>query len=137
MTQDPDMNKHGGIAGIASVTIWTSDDRYEALAKFYTEQVGLTPDQTHRPHAAFSWGSPPDRFRIILGRHSEVSGESSDPDRIMVNLLVWDMDAVYQGMSARGVEFTQPPTNQPWGGWIATFRDPDGNTIQLMQPAPA
>jgi len=31
------------------------------------------------------------------------------------------------------VEFTSEPTTQPWGGTIATFRDPDGNVLTLME----
>ncbi|MDA0815141.1 MAG: VOC family protein [Chloroflexi bacterium] len=126
--------QHGGIAGPAGVIIWTSDERYDALARFYVEQVGLTPDRSDAPRIAFTWGTPPDRFRLILNRHSEVSGMSKDPNRVMLNLLVWDIQTAYEGMTSRGVEFIEPPTAYPWGGWIATFRDPDGNTIQLLQP---
>ncbi len=136
-TEADEAARHGGIAGPAGAIIWTSDERYDALARFYIEQVGLTPDRPDATRFAFTWGTPPDRFRLILNRHSEVSGESKDPYRIMLNLLVWDIQTVYEGMIERGVEFIQPPTAFSWGGWIATFKDPDGNTIQLMQPEPA
>jgi len=33
-----------------------------------------------------------------------------------------------------GVEFTMTPTHQPWGGFMAMFKDPDGNTFYLDQP---
>jgi len=26
------------------------------------------------------------------------------------------------------------PTHQPWGGFMAMFKDPDGNTFYLDQP---
>ena len=40
-------------------------------------------------------------------------------------------------LAAAGVTFTRPPELEPWGGRIATFADPDGNTLQLMQlPGP-
>ena len=41
-----------------------------------------------------------------------------------------DMNATYQELSARGVEFQDPPSQQPWGWW-ATIKDPDGNIIGL------
>jgi predicted enzyme related to lactoylglutathione lyase len=31
------------------------------------------------------------------------------------------------------VDFTRAPAREEWGGWVATFADPDGNVLQLMQ----
>jgi predicted enzyme related to lactoylglutathione lyase len=45
-------------------------------------------------------------------------------------LNVDDMNATYRELSARGVEFPDPPAQQPWGWW-ATVKDPDGNVIGL------
>ena len=28
---------------------------------------------------------------------------------------------------------TRAPEREEWGGWVATFADPDGNVLQLMQ----
>jgi predicted enzyme related to lactoylglutathione lyase len=41
-----------------------------------------------------------------------------------------NVEATYRQLSARGVEFIEPPTVQPWGSF-AKFRDPDGNTFVL------
>lgn len=41
-----------------------------------------------------------------------------------------NVEATYRQLSARGVEFIEPPTSQPWGSF-AKFRDPDGNTFVL------
>jgi predicted enzyme related to lactoylglutathione lyase len=38
----------------------------------------------------------------------------------------------YEEMSARGVEFTGPPEEQPYGLDCA-FRDPSGNNIRIGQ----
>jgi predicted enzyme related to lactoylglutathione lyase len=49
--------------------------------------------------------------------------------------IVFDCDDIqqtYQELSSRGVEFAEPPSQQPWGWW-ATFKDPDGNTYGLGQ----
>ena len=37
-----------------------------------------------------------------------------------------DVKRTYDELSALGVEFTTPPTKQPWGTF-AVFKDPDGN----------
>jgi predicted enzyme related to lactoylglutathione lyase len=44
-----------------------------------------------------------------------------------------DVDRACRELSARGVKFTKGPEDTPWGGRIALFRDPDGNTLQLTQ----
>ena len=43
-----------------------------------------------------------------------------------------DIQATYGDLSARGVEFADKPSQQPWGWW-ATIKDPDGNLIGLHQ----
>lgn len=44
-----------------------------------------------------------------------------------------DIQATYEDLSEKGVEFTEPPTMQPWGIMQALFRDVDGNTFVLVQ----
>ena len=38
-------------------------------------------------------------------------------------------------VSAAGVSFEMPPSRQPWGGYMAMFKDPDGNLFYLDQVA--
>jgi catechol 2,3-dioxygenase-like lactoylglutathione lyase family enzyme len=51
----------------------------------------------------------------------------------MVNLAVDDISAVHARLAGAGVTFTRPPETEDWGGQVASFLDPDGNLIQLMQ----
>jgi predicted enzyme related to lactoylglutathione lyase len=51
----------------------------------------------------------------------------------MVNFAVDDIHAAHARLAAAGVTFTREPGQEPWGGWVATFSDPDGNTLQLLQ----
>jgi predicted enzyme related to lactoylglutathione lyase len=41
-----------------------------------------------------------------------------------------NVEATWRQLSQRGVEFTVPPTSQPWGTY-ARFRDSEGNTFVL------
>ena len=41
-----------------------------------------------------------------------------------------DVEKTHGELVARGVEFSQPPTKQPWGTF-AIFKDPDGNQFVL------
>lgn len=50
--------------------------------------------------------------------------------------IVWETDdiqATYEDLNAKGVEFTQEPTQQFWGGFEATFKDSAGNLFKLLQ----
>ena len=38
---------------------------------------------------------------------------------------------------ALGVAFPKPPERQPWGGFMALFADPDGNTYYLDEVSAA
>jgi len=44
-----------------------------------------------------------------------------------------DMPATYEQLRSRGVQFTEEPSKQSWGGMQAQFVDADGNTFVLVQ----
>jgi lactoylglutathione lyase len=53
--------------------------------------------------------------------------------------VIMEVDDVYQTcdeLSGRGVQFTQAPRTEPWGGW-AMFKDSEGNVHGLHSPARA
>jgi len=60
----------------------------------------------------------PDAHRDRIGTFSAISFQCDDIDR------------TYQELTARGVEFTGPPSKQPWGTF-AMFKDPDGNQFVM------
>jgi len=119
----------GRIHGMAGVLIWTERARFDAMARFYRERLGLTPRTSKPDFVNFDWGG----VRLSLGIHDRVSGQSRDPLRIMVNLVVDDIRAVHARLEREGVVFTRAPEQEEWGGQVATFLDPDGNLLQLMQ----
>ena len=43
----------------------------------------------------------------------------------------------YRRLSAAGVRFVSPPVEIPGGGYACYMRDPDGFTIELVEPPPA
>ena len=109
--------------------IWTSADRFGAMARFYRDTLGLTPRSDRSDFINFDWNG----VRLSVGVHDRVGGTSRDPLRLMVNLTVTDIRAVHDRLVRAGVVFTRAPEREDWGGWVATFADPDGNVIQLMQ----
>ena len=123
-----DLGSHNSIIeGVAGVILWTDD--VERLAAFYTDVLGLTPHSTRPGFVAYEFGN----VRLSIGRHDRVSGEARDPYRVMVNLAVGDIHGVYSRLRGKGVLFLRPPEQEGWGGWVATFKDADGNILQLLQ----
>ena len=91
------------------VQVWVHDQD-EALA-FYTEKLGmeLREDVTVPEMGNFRW--------VSVGLFF-----STD-----------DIQKTYEELKSRGVEFTQEPTEQPYGV-DAGFRDPSGNHFRMAQP---
>jgi predicted enzyme related to lactoylglutathione lyase len=119
----------GSIDGLAGVLIWTEADRFSAMANFYRDKLGLTPRSSKSDFINFDWRG----VRLSVGVHDRVRGTSREPLRIMLNLTVPDITAAHQRLTRAGVPFSREPTREEWGGWVATFTDPDGNILQLMQ----
>ena len=112
---------------IAGVVIWTQN--LKRMTDFYQDILRLKPFSQRADFVAFKFGD----VRLSIGVHSEVKGKSADPYRIMVNLQTQDIHSDYQSLSRQGVQFIRLPEQEHWGGWVATFLDPDGNILQLLQ----
>ena len=119
--------------GIAGIIIWTSADRFAKMEDFYVNKLGLVPLHQREKFVNFKWSGDKNDIRLTIGVHSKVRTESTDPDRIMINLHVANIHTVTKRLSAVGIDFIREPEQESWGGWIATMRDPDNNTIQLLQ----
>jgi catechol 2,3-dioxygenase-like lactoylglutathione lyase family enzyme len=117
------------LTGLAGVLIYTGN--FPPMLTFYRDTLGLTPRGTKPGFVNFEWGD----VRLTVTEHSQVSGTSKSTDslRIMVNFTVEDIQAVVARLKAAGVAFSREPEQESWGGWIATFNDPDGNTLQLFE----
>lgn len=113
----------------AGVIIWTQLNHFEAMADFYQNTLSMTPVSRRSNHVAFAHGD----FRLTIGVHSEIEGRTNDPLRIMINLAVPDIEAAFRRLMDLGVPIIRAPELESWGGRIATFPDPDGNTVQLLQ----
>ena len=115
------------IKGIAGVIIWTAN--VERLGGFYRDVLNMKPVSQRDGFMAFQFGD----LRLTISTHSEVDDGAKDPLRIMVNLAVDDIHSEYQRLRRKGVEFLREPEKEHWGGYVATFKDPDGNVLQLLQ----
>lgn len=115
------------ITGVVGITLWTDD--LERLFNFYRDTLGLPLHSQHEDFIAFEMGG----IRFNIGLHGQVSGVSKDPFRIMAHLGVDDIHAEHRRLRDAGTLFIRPPEQEHWGGWVATFQDPDGNLLQMLQ----
>ena len=132
---------------LTHVQVWVNDQD-EALA-FYTEKLGmeLREDVTVPEMGNFRWlsvGIPGQDVSIVL---MAIPGppvfEEETRDQIQKLLAKGasgglffatdDTQATYDALRGRGVEFTQEPTEQPYG-IDAGFRDVSGNHFRIAQP---
>ena len=111
------------------VRIWVTD--LEAAKRFYGETLGLKKEWEYEGAAVgFDMGGP--QVIIELDGGSQ-DGEDSHVGRFLgVSIHVSDIDATYRDLSAKGVEFLGPPEKMYWGGTLAHFKDPSGNTLTLL-----
>ena len=98
------------------------------MIAFYRDILGLTP-APELSAGAFALGGS---FLIVSG-HSRVTGPATDAVRYLINFVVDDLDGEQARLEASGVEFVRRGGEEPWGGRISTFLDPDGNYYQLIE----
>jgi catechol 2,3-dioxygenase-like lactoylglutathione lyase family enzyme len=135
------------LKALTYVNVWVHDQD-EALA-FYTEKLGmeLREDVTVPEMGNFRWlavGVPgQDGVSLVL---MAVPGPPvfDEETREQLKALVAkgaagglffstnDIRKDYERLKDRGVEFQQPPTEQPYGV-DAGFRDPSGNSMRMTQ----
>jgi predicted enzyme related to lactoylglutathione lyase len=124
---------------VHSSAVAVSDRR--RAAEWYHEVLGFTildDDPEHWTTVGF--GECGARIHLC-----EVAGRKSPPkasevgDTGILLLCEEPLRTLYRKLSRRGVRFSMPPKEFPWGS-VAKFLDPDGNEFWLMpvvQPTPA
>ena len=117
--------------GITAVLIWSED--YLKLANWYKEKLELQEIEILDHPNDTGIGLDIGGFYLWIGKHSEVSGKSKDPYRIMFNISVNSVSETFELLKNKGVEFIAEPFKAPtFDSYFATFKDLDGNIIQLI-----
>jgi lactoylglutathione lyase len=109
---------------------------------FYRDTLGLQVTDSDPNSVGFSLG---DRYFFLVEVSSAAHLISSEAlelkieggPRGLLAARVEDVDAAYEVLSAKGVTFLRPPTDQPWGLRTAHFADPEGNIWEINQPVRA
>ncbi len=104
-------------------------DDLAAARIFYGDTLGLPVAWEADGAVGFTVGTAV----LILEREDPAGPERHLIGRFVgVSLAVPDIAARYRELSERGVAFVGPPEPQPWGGTLAHFHDPAGNTLTLL-----
>ncbi len=109
---------------IASVYVNVHVSDFEGSPVFYRDVLGLDLLMTDESFGDASFRAANVQFAIVKSEPPLVGGHTG------IGLLVKDLDAAYSELAER-VTFTQAPTKQPWGGYMALFVEPDGNEFYL------
>jgi catechol 2,3-dioxygenase-like lactoylglutathione lyase family enzyme len=131
---------------LTHVNVWVHDQD-EALA-FYTQKLGmeLRDDVTVEELGDFRWltvgpvGQPDIALTLMSLRPGWLDDETREQLMSLVGKGVAgglffstdDCQATYEELKGRGVEFVEEPSERPYG-IDASFRDPSGNQIRLIQ----
>ncbi len=131
---------------LANTQLWVHDQD-EALA-FYTQRLGMeVRSDVTLPEMGFRWltvgpAGQPDIAIVLMEIPSEPVMDPETAEQVAnlvgkgfagtIFLTTDDCQAAYEELSARGVEFVEPPEERPYG-IDSSFRDPSGNHIRLTQ----
>ncbi len=121
------MERVTGIGGV----FFSADDP-GLLGRWYSEHLGV--DAPPESYDLSSWWqqSGPTVFAAMSGD----SGHFADSRSWSVNFRVRDLDAMVEQLRGAGIEVRVDPTAYP-NGSFAELNDPEGNAIQLWEPAGA
>jgi len=122
------------IKGLESITIFSKNAA--KLAGFYRDKVGLKLSleaemgEKSANLFGFTWKG---RSDLYIVDHSKVKGKSKFPDRLIFNFEVDNIKSEVKKLDKADVKKIKDTYHLEGYGWIATFKDFDGNFFQLVQ----
>jgi catechol 2,3-dioxygenase-like lactoylglutathione lyase family enzyme len=129
------------LKSLTTVNVWVHDQD-EALA-FYTEKLGLelrddfrwltvgVPEQKDVAIVLMAVPGPPVFDEETSSKLKDLVAKGAAGGLFFTTD---DIDGTYGELKDKGVEFSQEPTDQPYGR-DAGFRDPSGNQMRVTQLA--
>lgn len=123
------------VLGIGGVFFRSRDP--DALSAWYREHLGVgagcVADQTATPDP-WSWqtrGGP-----VVFAPFAGDTDYFAADKQFMLNLRVSDIDGLITHLSVAGIAvITKPEWNDPAVGRFARIHDPEGNAVELWEPA--
>jgi glyoxylase I family protein len=117
------------VAGIGGLFFRAHDPK--ALGNWYLQHLGIALTPTSQGQTVWQQEAGPTSFSPF----PETTKYFGDPDKSwMVNFRVHDLNKMVAQLRAAGVEVTAP-VSFPGVGSFSRLHDPEGNPIELWQPA--
>jgi predicted enzyme related to lactoylglutathione lyase len=102
----------------------------ERAERFYRDTLGLTQTTGDAEFGYLGFAAGSIRLGVALvdsgSEQSHLIGRHTG-----IGFAVGDLEKSARQLEEGGVEFTMKPSKQPWGGFMAMFKDPDGNVYYL------
>lgn len=123
------------IKGFESLLI--GSENAKSLADFYKDKVGLEigleaeMGEANETLYELKLGTRSPNIYII--DHSKVKGKNKNPQRIIFNIEVDDIEKEVKRLKSAQVRVVEDTYHVEGYGYIATFEDVDGNYFQLVQ----
>ena len=100
----------------------------DRASRFYEETLGLEKKYQYSSYVGFECGG------VEIGLIPKLAeGQKVNQPSASVEFLVDDVEKLCSELKGKGVRFVEELHDEPWGGKQATFTDPDGNTLQIVQ----
>ncbi len=102
------------------------------LVDFYRQVLAREPKWQEGEYSGFEDGA----CTLVIGPHSEVHGQSKNPERIMFNFETGDVQGEFERIKGLGAKVIAQPYSmgEDQDFLIATLADPEGNYFQLVSP---
>lgn len=107
---------------IGSLLVGSSN--VDAMKDWYRKAFGVVENEM----GAFPFGG----IQFFIEEHSEVSGPTKEPARVIINLDVDDCRAYEKTLKGLGAKWIREVEQMDFG-LIGTVADPDGNYVQIIQ----
>ena len=102
--------------------------------EFYSEKLGFAVEIDKAPDfAMIRIGGPQGgTIGLLPGKQKGLSMSAEQRAGIHIELTTDDLDSLYEELKARGVEFFEPPHEEPWERSMRAH-DPDGYTVEFAE----
>jgi len=110
-----------------------SSEDSQKLADFYKEKVGLKCTMEFEMGEKGEKGFAFDDVKLYINQHSEVHGQTKEPERVILNLETDDIEEEVKKLDKAGVKKIKDTYHIEGYGLVATYQDVDGNYFQVVQ----
>jgi predicted enzyme related to lactoylglutathione lyase len=112
-------------------TFMIGTKQLQTLAEFYEKVLGKPAEFPDPENGFYGWQAGSGFLALI--DHSEMTGSTKDPGRLMFVFETAQVKEEFERLKALGAKVIKEPYQMD-NEWIATLADPDGNYFQLLSP---